>query len=316
MTHTHLLAAFDVGGSKTDSVLFNERGEILARVKGAGGNPLERGIDNAAAHYAAILNELFVKGTGDEVTPIDALYGAVAAKEYFGSGLEDRLTALLPRVRRIRVEGDGCALISGMLGHRDGACMICGTGSSVYIRQGDEYSHIGGWGHLIDTCGSGYMLGRLAIRAACRAYDGRGEQTVLCELLEKQCGEPVWEHFIELYRGERPYIATFAHTVFEARAMGDPIACAIFDEGARDLAEIAHAAARRLGKPFDLVLNGGIFAAFPEYARAVGALCPPQVNIVYSDVPPIYGGAVEAMYEIGLDCSDDFRDRFLAGLQK
>ena len=50
MTHTHLLAAFDVGGSKTDSVLFNERGEILARIKGAGGNPLERGIDNAAAH--------------------------------------------------------------------------------------------------------------------------------------------------------------------------------------------------------------------------------------------------------------------------
>ena len=245
MAYKHLLAAFDVGGSKTDSVLFNERGEILARVKGEGGNPLERGIDNAAAHYAAILNKLFLEGTGDETAPIDALYGAVAAKEYFGSGLEDRLSVLLPHVRRLRIEGDGCALISGMLGHRDGACMICGTGSSVYIRQGDDYCHIGGWGHLIDTCGSGYMLGRLAIRAACRAYDGRGEQTVLCDLLEKQCGEPIWEHFIELYRGERPYIATFAHTVFEARAMGDPVASAIFDEGARDLAEIAHAARRR-----------------------------------------------------------------------
>jgi N-acetylglucosamine kinase-like BadF-type ATPase len=314
MAYKHLLAAFDVGGSKTDSVLFNERGEILARVKGEGGNPLERGIDNAAAHYAAILNKLFLEGTGDETAPIDALYGAVAAKEYFGSGLEDRLSVLLPRVRRLRIEGDGCALISGMLGHRDGACMICGTGSSVYIRQGDDYCHIGGWGHLIDTCGSGYMLGRLAIRAACRAYDGRGEQTMLCDLLEKQCGEPIWEHFIELYRGERPYIATFAHTVFEARAMGDPVASAIFDEGARDLAEIAHAAARRLGKPFDLVLNGGIFTAFSEYARAVGALCPPRVNIVYSDVPPIYGGAVEAMYEIGQICEGDFRATFLEGL--
>ena len=147
-------------------------------------------------------------------------------------------------------------------------------------------------------------------------FNERGEQTVLCDLLEKQCGEPIREHFIELYRGERPYIATFAHTVFEARAMGDPVACAIFDEGARDLAEIAQAAARRLGKPFDLVLNGGIFTTFPEYARAVGALCPPEVNIVYSDVPPIYGGAVEAMYEMGLRCGEDFRAAFLAGWDK
>lgn len=314
MNHRHLIAAFDVGGSKTDSVLFYESGEIIAHVRGAGGNPLERGLENAADHYAAILDELFCMGTGDSTTPIDALYGAVAAKEYFGSGLEDILTQKLPRVRRIRVEGDGCALISGMLGHRDGACMICGTGSSVYIRQGDDYCHIGGWGHLIDTCGSGYMLGRMAIRAACRAYDGRGEQTVLCELLEKQCGEPIWEHFIEIYRGERPYIATFAHTVFEARAMGDPVACAIFDEGARDLAEIAHAAARRLGKPFDLVLNGGIFASFPEYAKAVGAYCPAEAHIIYSDVPPIYGGAVEAMYELGLSCDERFRNTFWAGL--
>ena len=75
MTHTHLLAAFDVGGSKTDSVLFNERGEILARVKGAGGNPLERGIDNAAAHYAAILNELLrlpAKGDPDSESSIES----------------------------------------------------------------------------------------------------------------------------------------------------------------------------------------------------------------------------------------------------
>lgn len=314
MHHTPLLAAFDVGGSKTDAVLFHPGGKILAHVRGAGGNPLERGLENAVDHYAAILTELFRRGTGDETTPIDTLYGAVAAKEYFGSGLENLLAIKLPRVRHIRIEGDGCALISGMLGHRDGACMICGTGSSVYIRQGDDYCHLGGWGHLIDTCGSGYMLGRLAIRAACRAYDGRGEQTLLCQLLEEQCGQPIWDHFVELYRGERPYIATFAHTVFEARARGDRVACEIFDEGARDLAEIAHAAARRLGKPFDLVLNGGIFASFPEYAEAVGALCPETAHIIYSDVPPIYGGAVEAMYDTGLTCDAVFRTAFLAGL--
>ena len=308
MNHRHLLAAFDVGGSKTEAVLFTEHGDILAHVRGKGGNPLERGLENAAAHYVSILTQLFETGG---VSEIDALYGAVAAKEYFGSGLEDLLRASLPHPQKLRIEGDGCALISGMLGHRDGACMICGTGSSIYIRQGDNYRHLGGWGHLIDTCGSGYMLGRMAIRAACRAYDGRGEATILCDLLEQQCGQPIWDHFIELYRGERPYIATFARTVFEARKMGDRVACGIFDECAHDLAEIAFAAARQLGKPFDLVLNGGIFASFPEYAAAVRALCPESAHVIYSDVPPIYGGAVEAMYDIGMSCDERFRQTFL-----
>ena len=72
-----------------------------------------------------------------------------------------------------------------MLGHVDGASMICGTGSSLYFRKGDSYSYTGGWGYLIDSCGSGYVLGRYAIQAAVRAHDGRAEPTILCELLEK-----------------------------------------------------------------------------------------------------------------------------------
>ncbi|MBQ9079663.1 MAG: hypothetical protein IJY27_01165 [Clostridia bacterium] len=309
MHHRYTLAAFDVGGSKIQALLFTEQGHILAHIRDRGGNPLERGLEVAAEHYANVISRL-IQEAGVEC--VDALYGGVAATEYFGDGLKNELEKGLPKVKHIRIEGDGCALISGMLGHRDGACMISGTGSSIYVREGDEYYHLGGWGHLIDTCGSGFMLGRLAIQAACRAHDGISEPTLLCELLEKQCGEPIWDHFIKLYHGERPYIATFAGTVFEARKRGDRVATRIFNECARDLANIAFAAARRIAKPFDLVLNGGIFAAFPEYAEAVKALCPESANVILSDVPPVYGSAVEAMYDIGLDCDDNFRKTFLA----
>ena len=309
MEHRYTLAAFDVGGSKIEALVFTEQGNILARVRDKGGNPLEMGLEVAAEHYANVISRAIAASGARQ---IDTLYGGVAATEYFGDGLKKLLSEHLPFVRRIRIEGDGCAIISGMLGHRDGACMISGTGSSVYVRQGDDYYHLGGWGHLIDTCGSGFMLGRLAIQAACRAYDGIAEPTLLSELLEKQCGQPIWEHFISIYHGERPYIASFAGTVFEARRLGDRVATRIFNECAADLANIAHAAARRIGKPFDLVLNGGIFASFPEYAEAVKALCPAGVNVIRSDVPVVYGGAVEAMYDMGLVCDESFKKTFLA----
>ena len=49
-----------------------------------------------------------------------------------------------------------------------------------------------------------------------------------------------------------------------------------------------------------------------EYAEAVKALCPPTANVIRSEVPVVYGGAVEAMYDVGLDCDECFKRTFLA----
>ena len=57
---------------------------------------------------------------------------------------------------------------------------------------------------------------------------------------------------------------------------------------------------------------GGIFRNFPEYAQAVKALAPTTVNVIFSDVPPVYGSAVEAMHDLGLACTDSFREKFLS----
>lgn len=303
------LSGFDVGGTKTDAVLFTPDGRIVAKISDIGGNPLDMGFDFATSLYYRVLTKLYSYANDGKVA---VLYGSVACTEYFGTALHDWLAARF-NIDKIRIEGDGPSMISGMLGHKDGAALVCGTGSSLYFRQGDEYSHIGGWGHLIDSCGSGYVLGRLAIQAAVRAYDGRKRQTVLCDLLEEKCGKPIWENFIELYRGGRPYIASFADTVFKARELGDAEAVRIFNECVGDLSELVNAALRKMGRPFDLVFNGGIFSHFPEYAEAVKAGCPKDVHVVFSDVPPIYGCAVEAMHDFGIDISDKtFKKDFMS----
>lgn len=300
------LVALDVGGTKADAVLFTDDGTVVNRLVESGGIPLDTGLEKCEEHYIDIVNRLIAPYCDS----VEAFYASVATIEYYGTHMHDLFAKRLP-ARKIRIEGDGPCLISGMLGHNDGACMICGTGSSLYIRQGDEYHHTGGWGHLIDSCGSGYVLGRLAIQAALRAHDGRAEATILGDLIEKQCGVPIWDHLVEIYKGGRPYIASFAGTVFEARKLGDPVARRIFSSCAGELSDLVWVAYREIGKPFDLVFNGGIFSHFSEYEDAVRAGCPAEAHVIYSDVPPAYGCAVEAMYDIGLDCSAEFRENFM-----
>ena len=147
------MAAFDVGGTKTDAILFDTTGQIIARKSAAGGVPLDIGVETARENYRKVLAEL-TEETG--IVP-ETVYGSVATVEYFGTAVHDYLSEKLDSPH-IRIEGDGPCMISGMLGHRDGCSLVCGTGSSLYTRKGDKYWHTGGWGYLFDSCGSGYVL--------------------------------------------------------------------------------------------------------------------------------------------------------------
>ena len=305
-----ILAALDVGGTKADALLFRESGEVIARVVDPAGTPFDQGLELTLENCKNTLEKLFSYANGER---IEALYASIATVEYYMEDFRAFFAETFPEVGKIRIEGDGCCLISGMLGHRDGCSMICGTGSSLYMRKGDDYGHIGGGGYLIDSAGSGFCLGRLAIQASLRAVNGGGAPTILTELLNEQGGCEMWDNMVGIYAKGRAYVASFARTVFEARRRGDVVAREIFNTCATDLANVIWGAYSRMGGGFDLVMNGGIVTNFPEYAAAIRALAPPDVNIIFSDVPPVYGCAVEAMYDVGLDCSPAFRERFLEG---
>ena len=309
--NTFHLAVLDVGGTKAQAAVFDASGNILAASREPGGTPLEHGIEACMDRFGGQLERLIAR-VG---TPIEALYVSLATVEYFGSAMQDYLQTRFP-IPHMRVEGDGPCLISAMLGHRDGVCMICGTGSSLYVRKGDDYYHTGGWGHLIDSCGSGFVLGRRAIKAVLRAYDKRGEATMLTEIINKKCGKPIWEDYVHMYQLGRPYIASYAGCVFEARNLGDPVARKIYNVCASDLSDLVWTTRGELGKPFDIVLGGGIFANYPEYAETIRALSPGDVRFMRLDVPPVYGCAVEAMHDIGLETDETFKENFLKGLAK
>ena len=231
--------AVDGGGTKTESVLFDETGHILLRHLGNAGIATDLGAEEARRRMLVCLDQVIAHAPGR----LAALYGGVAGVLPNGDIYSQAVQARYA-VDSVRFDDDGSNLISGTLGHSDGCGMVCGTGSSLFVRvEGQPLRHIGGKGYLIDTGGSGFELGREALCMALRSVDGRCGDTVLLALLEKRLGQPVSDRIIPLvHRGGRAYIASFAPAVFEGRRLVDRICCEIVERQSALLADLTFAA--------------------------------------------------------------------------
>ena len=299
--------ALDAGGTKTETIVHDETGHILLRDITPGCNAMDHGIPEAQRRTENALRRAAKAMPGQ--MPHRAFCG-IASEFYYKDSLTKGLDERFPGWR-IRWEDDGWGMITSMLGEGDGCCIVCGTGTSLFARTKGSLYHVGGWGYLIDTWGSGFILGREAILAAVRQADGRGPKTVLHELLARAMGRPPEDNVPRIYQDGRPYIASFAHVVFEGRAMGDPISMAIFERGASALAEMTHAAQRFFEDRFSVVMSGGIFAAFPEYAQAVMARSAERADMIRADVPPVLGCALENVMADGPVDIPAFKQQFM-----
>ena len=300
--------AIDGGGTKTDTVLFDTEGNILARHVGPGNNPTDIGCDEARKRLMEDIDAVYRNAGG----AVETLYGGIAGTLPNGDIYSDEISRRYD-IRRVRIEDDGCNLISGAFGHADGCGMVCGTGSSLFVRrEGQPLRHIGGKGYMIDTGGSGFEIGRDAICMALRAADGRTEHTVLQELLGEMLGCPVDDRVIPMvHRGGRPYIASFAAAVFAGRRMGDRVCEEIFQRQSALMADLTYAAQTSFDGGFNVVAGGGIVSHFPEYFEAIKQKSAPGANLVLQNAPPVYGAAAEAMWDAGEPVTESFCARFL-----
>lgn len=168
----HNIIAIDGGGTKTLTVLFQEDGHILYLRSDPGTNPLDIGVE---ASQNRILHAIY-SAAKHATEKLSAIYAGVAGLVYFDQYFQQDICAMFG-ADNFTIETDGRNLISSELTHNeDGCCLIVGTGCGTWIRtkQRDHIFHVGGWGYLVDTLGSGYALGRDVLRAVCLAHDGRG----------------------------------------------------------------------------------------------------------------------------------------------
>jgi N-acetylglucosamine kinase len=179
------------------------------------------------------------------------------------------------------IVNDATAALVGGTGSPFGVVCVAGTGSIAFgVNRAGERARAGGWGHLLGDEGSGYAIGLEALRAVCRASDGRGPQTALTALVLERCGLPDASGLIgQAYGGWGPAdVAAFAPCVGTASDGGDAEALAILDRAADELALAARTVASRLGflepgaGPFPVVTSGGLWGGLPRLRSRFAAV--------------------------------------------
>jgi glucosamine kinase len=160
----------DGGGSKTTFLLADDYDHQLYRTETGPSNWNSVGPEAARASI--------LRGIGDlPAEPVAVCGGFAGAGRAEGAAFyRSVLQAALPDAK-VTVVSDAIVAYAGAIGNEPGVLLIGGTGS-IAIGRSPEGSMIraGGWGSQFGDEGSGFWIGREAIRTALRSVDAGGSQ--------------------------------------------------------------------------------------------------------------------------------------------
>ncbi len=296
------ILGIDGGGTKTAWCLFSSAdGALRETRKGMLGG------SNIRLCSDAELILLFRSMPADADRVGVYLAGCVSEKDR--SRLENLSRLVWPGAGRV-VGSDRESSMAAALGSReDGIVVICGTGSSVTGRNGEQIERVGGWGHLLGDRGGGYNLAVRGLRLVLRSFDLEQRltslaQTVLRELaLENLPALVSWAQ-----AADKMEIASLAPVFFRAAEEGDEQMRELLRDGACVLAQYAASVGRRLGLADPAIrLMGGIFrnqAMYRLYFREAIERELPHARIELAVKRAVEGAAVLAMEARPECCSE------------
>ena len=275
----------DAGGTRTTGLIAGRDATPVRSAQSSGANLHSEGEAGVERVLRDLLASLLGAAGAEPVRAICAGMAGVSRPEDIAT-IERVLARLLPNVPAVVVSDALVALEAGTP-RAAGIVLISGTGSIAYGRDAEgRTTRAGGWGYVLGDEGSGYWLGRNALRSVVRAADGRGDTTSMTG--------PVLAHHgvrtpTELVRaiagaGAKPSaIAQLASIAGEAAEAGDPVARHLIDRGGEELAAAVASVARRLSlSQAPLWLSGGTLqgvaalrdATLIELARVTPGLKP------------------------------------------
>lgn len=273
---SHMFAVgVDGGGSKTLAVVVDEQGHERGRAVAGSSNHTGVGIEQAVRSIDSAVEEA-ARQAGCLLPLSSGWFGLAGIDRR--DDYELLLPYLRPLARDIRLTNDAELVLSGLPGGV-GIALIAGTGSIALGRDAwGTTARSGGWGHIIGDEGSGYVLGLRCLQAVARATDGRGQATMLVEMLLKNWQlNDASEMIGKVYTAsDKRVVASLSTLVFAAARNGDKVASGIIDDAARELALAALAVKNKLdfaGEALALALGGGVLLHESDFrTKAIDAI--------------------------------------------
>lgn len=265
-----MFLGIDGGGTKTEFLLIDESGRVLAAHRAGSAYYPETGMDALEALIAGGIRAALEKA---RAAAQDITFTCIGLPAY---GEDSALTARLDAIAtgalppgRYRCVNDMVCGWAGALACRNGINVVAGTGSIAYGEFEGRTARAGGWGELFSDEGSAYWIAREALTMFSRMSDGRMAKGPLYKLIREYfhvgsdldvCGAVYGPPALT-----RSQIAALAPLATQAVRAGDQAAGRLFAFAAKELVEIVHAVRDQLGVPAPVRLpvsySGGMFQA-------------------------------------------------------
>jgi N-acetylglucosamine kinase-like BadF-type ATPase len=243
----------DGGGTKTECILVDDTGAIVARQSTGGCNPNVAGAEAARATLTEALRALVAQApAGGEIV---ATYLFMAGAPPFWR----EFAAQLPGFGRVVPGIDSLPVLELATSGQPGLVIHAGTGSFVAARGPDGSIHYaGGLGWRFGDPGSGYDLGRRTVARGLLELQGWAPATRIAALVRTHAG---FAEGVETFAVTRHYyahaepnrlIAALAPEVLRLASQGEAAAVEIARASAGELLALATGVARTLFPETDL----------------------------------------------------------------
>ncbi|MGC5021836.1 N-acetylglucosamine kinase [Micromonospora sp. DT47] len=278
-----VVVGLDVGGTSTRAVAVTLAGERLGTGRGGGGNPTSHGAERAAAELLTAL-----RGALHGVDPTRVRAGIIGLAgagrllaDPHGRAAFDRAWSQAGLRCPYAVHGDALVGYASGTAAPDGTVLIAGTGAiAAQVRDLRLDRTADGHGWLLGDTGSGFWLGREAVRRLLAALDAGADpgplgRRVLTELLgsAEVAARPrdTADALVQAVTRRPPVeLARLAPLVVAGAVDGEPVATGLIGEAAASLVESA-ARIRPAGATSPVVLGGGLLTGDTPLAAAVRA---------------------------------------------
>ena len=253
----------DGGGTKTECVLADRRGKVIARGLAGASNPLRSGYARAWFALSEAGDKVLSKATihAEHVRAVCAGLGGAGRH-----GVIHRVSAFLkgsyPNAA-IHVTTDLEIALEAAFGSAEGIILLAGTGSAAFGRDAaGRTARAGGLGPWISDEGGAFDIGRRAVQAVVRAIEHRGPATALSDRLFEVHRCSHWDTLADQIskNPDDVFPRTFP-VVAELADQGDRVSQDIMVGAAASLAELVAAVVGELGwreRDFQLANMGGV----------------------------------------------------------
>ena len=235
------LIGIDGGGTKSKCVITDFNLKPLFETAGGPSNFLILGTEKVAETILGLIiqcvNNLNINYDDIAATVLGTTGGG---RKSDAEDLEKAITHLAAHKRiflnKFRVESDARIALEGAFSGKPGSILIAGTGSIMFGKDSKGIIHrVGGFGRFIGDEGSGYKLGQKGLNCVAKEFDGRGNKTLISELLKDKFKIESPENLItEIYKNNFD-IASVAPLVIDAAQKGDKVAQMIIETEADEL---------------------------------------------------------------------------------